>query len=123
MNDDDGVMLSESILNDLGREPLAVAALVGLVGLHQRRRFVPKVEDFPGSQCWRGRGSRQKFARAIALLHVEGYLRWFPNGRYQITDRILTVAEYRRAYPDAVWRNGVSWPSAEDMRMHDERLP
>jgi hypothetical protein len=70
-------------------------ALEDLFFIHGRRAFTPALEDLSDLTCWTGRGARQRFALAISTLHVKGYIRWLPDGRYRIVSRdILTDAEY-----------------------------
>jgi len=92
---DNDLMVSRALLDGLRGEAWASDALIDLFTMHGRRPFRPRLEDLAGTM-WRARGARQRFARAIALLHVRGYLRWLPGGRYKIiTGDLLTVAEYR----------------------------
>jgi hypothetical protein len=92
------LMISQAMLDDLRGETWASAALVDLFVMHGRRPFRPRLEDLAAATMWRGRGARQRFARAIAVLHAKGHIRWLPDGRYKIVTRdLLTVAEYRVA--------------------------
>ena len=75
------LMLSQQLLEDLRGETYASAALQELFIVHGRRPFTPDPKDL-GSLIWSGRGARQHFARAISVLHVKGYIRWLPGGRY-----------------------------------------
>lgn len=107
MNDQPGeiaagdLMMSHALLDRLRTEPWASAALQDLFIVHGRRPFRPRLDDL-GGIMWSDRGARQKFAHAIAVLHVKGYLRWLPDGRYKIiTGDLLTVAEYRSRHLSA----------------------
>jgi hypothetical protein len=105
------LMLSLRLLEDLQGEPWASAAIRDLFVFHGRNRFHPRIEDL-SAMIWTGRGARQNFARAIAVLHARGYLRWYPDGRYSVvTHDLLTSAEYRSRHPSAKWEGAVSWPA------------
>jgi len=96
----DDLMFSAAAIKGLHSE--ACALLLDLFVLHGRRPFTPRLEDFAGYRRWQGRGIQQKFARAVATLHVKGHLRWLPGGQYRIISKdILTVAEYRVQQQDA----------------------
>jgi hypothetical protein len=106
---DDTVMRSRKLIDDLVRECCALCALDQLFAAHGRRPFKPSPDDL-ASATFRQRGGRQHLAHAISLLHVRGYLRWLPGGRYRIISReILTAAELRAQYPNAEWHNGFAW--------------
>lgn len=107
--DGGGVLLSRRLLEDLLQETYAAAALQELFTLHGRRPFHPKIAEL-GAALWRERGARQHFARAIAVLHARGYIRWMRGGRYRIVTRdMLTAEEFRNLYPNADWRDGIAW--------------
>ena len=92
---DEDLMVSKRLLEDLSGEPWASAALNEMFVIHGRRPFRPRVDNLHAA-LWSERGARQKFARAISVLHAMGYLRWLPGDRYQIvTENLLTRAEYR----------------------------
>lgn len=108
---DRDLMLSLQLFKDLRGEAWASTALQDMFVKHGRGKFRPHIADL-NSMIWTGRGARQNFARAIAVLHAKGYLRWYPDGRYSIvTDTLLTGEEYRARYPDAKWQGGLSWPA------------
>jgi hypothetical protein len=96
----EGIALSRDLLLDLYGEIWARVAIEELFVLHGRRPFRPRLEDLGGA-IWGERGARQQFARAISLLHVKGYIRWLPDGRYRIVSRrLLTAAEFEESHPE-----------------------
>jgi hypothetical protein len=93
----DDLMISHDLVDTLRGN---TADLVDLFHVYGRRTFRPDLAEFGHMARWRSRGARQRFAYAIALLHVRGYLRWLPGGRYRIvTSEILTRAEHEAAFP------------------------
>ena len=96
----ESIALSRDLLLDLHGEIWARVAIEELFVLHGRRPFRPRLEDL-GSAIWRERGGQQQFARAISLLHIKGYLRWLPDGRYRIVCRwLLTATKFEKDHPE-----------------------
>jgi hypothetical protein len=97
---DDGPMVSHAFLDGFRfpREIHAPAVLLDPFLRHGRKPFRPDPEVDYVHQ--RGRGWRQRFALAIAVLHAKGDLQWLPGGRYRIATReLLDDAEFRQDYP------------------------
>jgi hypothetical protein len=93
----DDLMISHDLIDHLRGD---AHLLVDFFHIYGRRSFYPDLRDFSHIRRWSGRGARQRFAYAVALLHVRGYLRWLPGGRYRIvSNEILTGAEHAAALP------------------------
>jgi hypothetical protein len=80
----DDLMISHDLLDNLKGDAVS---LVDFFHIYGRRAFRPDIRDFSDIKHWCDRGARQRFAYAVALLHVRGYLRWFPGNRYRIVSR------------------------------------
>jgi hypothetical protein len=104
------LMISGGLYDDLRPELLAYAAITDLFLVHGRRPFLPRPDDL-GMACWEGRSGQRAFARAITVLHAKGHLKQLSGGRYKVVSGyILTVAEFRKRYPNVKWGNGMATP-------------
>jgi hypothetical protein len=107
---DGDLMISPTILKALPDDTFIL--LADLFAANGRRAFRPDPDAMP--KRWHGPDAGRRFIDGVAELHAGGYLRQLPSGEYEITTReLMSGAEYRAAFPDAAWGDGLSWPGGE----------
>jgi len=103
---DADLMISHALLDRLKGDAVAVVDLFHTYG----REPFDLADALRGLPRWNCRGGRRELERGVVAAQRAGYIEQLYDGRYRvITKELMTGAEYRADYPDAVWVPGVSW--------------